>query len=147
LFGGLRTQVSNLVVSDSHNVTIANGVSTPTTLNVGLGASGFVNLTDNGTINATGPGISGSNGVSLTSNGSTADFNAGSGAGISSDLGAVDLQIGEDINLGDGVGTGFVVAQSGMSLAAGRNITLNANAVILNSSFGSISITAGTAGA
>ena len=146
LFGGLRTQVSNLVVSDSHNVTITNGVSTPTTLNVGLGASGFVNLTNNGTINATSGGISGSGGINLTTNGSTADLNTGSDAGISSSLGAVDLQVGEDINLGDEVGTGSVVSQSGMSLTAGRNITLNANAVIQNNSAGNISINAGMAG-
>jgi hypothetical protein len=56
------------------------------------------------------------------------------------------LQVGEDINLGDGVGTGSVVAQSGMFLAAGRNVTLNANAVIQNNSSGNISINAGTAG-
>jgi hypothetical protein len=146
-FGGLRTQVSNLVVSDSRNVTIINGVSAPTTLNLSLGASGFVNLTNNGTINATGSGVSGNDGVNLTTNGSTADLNTGSNAEISSSLGAVDLQAGEDINLGDGVGTGSVVAQSGTILSAGRNVTLNANAVIQNNSSGNITINAGIAGA
>ena len=53
----------------------------------------------------------------------------------------------ELLNLGDGVGTGSVVAQSGMILTAGRNVTLNANSVILNSSSGNISIVAGMAGA
>ena len=107
LFGGLRTQVSSLLVSDSHNVAITNGVSAPTTLNLGLSASGFVNLANNGAINAVGGGVSGNDGVNLTTTGSTADLNTGSGGGISSSLGAVDLQVGEDINLGDGVGTGL----------------------------------------
>jgi hypothetical protein len=148
----LRTQVSTLQaaagIGAAGNINISNGVATPVTLSIASlqatnAAGGTITLTNNGTINDATGGIFATGGVNITANGATADLNTGSGAGITSNTGAVGLTIGRDINLGDGVGTGSVSAATGINASAGGNITLNANAKVTNTTSGNLMLQAG----
>jgi hypothetical protein len=135
----LRTQVNYLIASDSGvgNITFANGVSTPTTLTIGLlSTGGSITFTNNGTVNDFNGGISATGTITIDAFGATADFNTGSGAGITSTNGAIvngGTGVGEDTNLGDGVGAGSMSAATGITWQTGRNFTMNAAATVTNS--------------
>jgi hypothetical protein len=148
----LRTQASTLFglagTGGAGNINIANGVTAPVTLNIAdlsatNAAGGAITLSNNGTINDTTLGITATGLINITASGATADLDTGSGAGITSNQSSVNLAIGRDINLGDGVGAGSVSAVTGITASAGGNITLNASAFVTNSSTGNIFLQAG----
>jgi hypothetical protein len=147
----LRTQVGTLAAATGPSgvgiINIANGGAAPVTLNIALlqagnAGGGTITLTNNGTINDTTAGIVATGAINITANGATADLNTGSGAGITSYTGSVNLTVGRDINWGDGVGVGSITAATGITASAGGNITLNANASVVTL-LGNISLTAG----
>jgi len=143
----LQTQANTLTAeTNGGNINITNGVRAPTTLNIGiLQASGGIVLANNGTINDFNSGITAIGNIFIDATGATADFNTGSGAGIISTAGSIinGVEIGEDTNLGDGVGGGSMSAAAGINWMTGRNFTMNANASVTNSTSGNIIITAG----
>src|SRR5262249_31333759 len=118
----LRTQVSTLFAvagtASAGNINIANGGAAPITLNIGTlqatnAAGGTITFTNNGTINVTtNGGITSTGSIAIAATGATADFNTGSGGGVTSNTGSITnlTTIGEDTNLGDGVGGGSMSA-------------------------------------
>src|SRR5262252_3645320 len=104
----LQTQANTLTAETNGGyINITNGVRAPTTLNIGiLQASGGIVLANNGTINDFNSGITAIGSISIDATGASADFNTGSGAGITSTAGSITngFEIGEDTNLGDGAG-------------------------------------------
>jgi large exoprotein involved in heme utilization and adhesion len=135
------------LIGGAGNINIANGVAAPVTLTVALGATnaagGTITLSNNGTINDTGSGIIATGSINITATGATADLNTGSGGAIQSNTASVNLTVGRDLNLGDSAGDDSIAAATGITATAGGNITLNANADVLNSPSGNIFLTAG----
>lgn len=157
----LTTQTGNLEAeSDTGGVFIDNNANTPGVLNVGgvsallhgvqATTSGDVQLTNNGSIDifTDGDVVRGPGNVSLRATGDTADIQTGGQASGTAAIagtgsGAVSAAAGRDVSLGDADGFGSVVSASGvLSLDAGHDVVLNANATDMAKANGALTVRA-----
>ncbi len=160
----LETQVSNIQAQTaSGGIFLDNGFVTPTTLTVGFtgqplpgvgvqvtGASGDVQLVNNGSINITNQDLTvrGPGNVTVQANGATADVTTGGDVQLNAIRGlgggVVTVQAGRDITLGN-ANFGQVHSVSGsIVLTAGRNLTINSTGfTTVASGMGAITATAG----
>ncbi len=160
----LETQVSNVQAETATGgIFLDNGFVTPTTLTVGFagqplagtgvqvtGASGDVQLVNNGSINVTNQDLTvrGTGNVTLQANGATADVTTGGDVQLNAIRGlgggVVTVQAGRDITLGN-ANFGQVHSVSGsIVLTAGRNLTINSTGfTTVASGMGAITATAG----
>jgi hypothetical protein len=134
--GGLvaQTGTGGIFVSNTGDLTVGFAGDPFRGVQV-TGASGDVLLTAAGSVNVLGPGevVHGPAAVTLRANGVAADIrtggnNTGSGAAVLSGAGAVTLQAGRDLLIGDAAGnaSGDVSGHTGMTLTAGRDVTVDA---------------------
>ena len=140
-------------------IVINNDGAVPGTLNIGnggggvevTGASGDISLLNNGTVNSLNNGdtIQGPGNIAVQALGANSDFNAGGQASSFSvygaGSGAVFVEAGRDINLGNSAGYGAIRNGTGsIMLQAGRNLTIDANAYVeVFGGTGGITATAG----
>jgi len=158
----LQTQTGTLnALTATGGIFINNGAASPAALNIGngggglkvTGASGDIVLTNNGTINSLNSGdfVDGPGNVTLKAFGYNSDINLGGQAAnvsvVGSGAGLVDLEAGQDINLGNSAGFGVVRSAGGsIKLVAERNINLDANGYVqVTGGSGSITAIAGGA--
>ena len=144
----LKTQVSTLAASVNGSINIANGVAAPVVLSIAGGsllAPGALTLTNNGTIDALTNGdlIEAEGNLTVKALGANADINLG-GQTAQASINAlnsgsvVDVEAGQDMNLGNSAGFGAVESEGSINLVAGRNLIIDANALV--------DITGGTGG-
>jgi uncharacterized repeat protein (TIGR01451 family) len=148
---GLMTTVSHLgATTTTGNININNTGSVSLDQLSGIqvsGGSGGVNLVDSGSVSVqtNGDTISAPGSVFIQAVGATSDIATGgqaSGNAITAG-GSAFLMAGRDIVLGDANGYGSVQTAAGAILDAGRDVGMNANAVLSNFPNGNVDVQAG----
>jgi fibronectin-binding autotransporter adhesin len=139
----IRTQVGTIqAVTGTGGVFISNGVTLPTTLNVGAptgvrvaGPSGDIQIANRGSIDilTTGGIVQGPGNITVQAPGTISDVATGGQSGNAAirgtGSGVVSVKAGRDILLGGSTGFGAVQSVLGsISLTAGRNLVVDANA-------------------